>query len=340
VTAPADARLIAWLSDTLQIEDPRPGATIAGGNANVTRLIETTGRRYVLRHPPADLVSDKAGAGIAREFTALQALHGKARVPRPVAWCDDASIVGQPFSLVEWVDGVSITDALPPGYPQEVGSINALGRELVTALAEVHAVEPAGLVPERFGRPEGFLVRQIERWRSVRAANGVRALPLIEEIGAWLADNVPAPARASLIHCDYHLDNCLSARAEPKIAAIIDWEMATVGDPRTDLGIVLFFWKRDPKVRLGFPAIQAFSNRPDAIDRDALAEMWCKAVGVDAPALRFFTAFAAWRLAAIVEGAYVLYREGRVDSTYAHGLEANVPNLLAEAAAIIDRRAH
>lgn len=336
MTASEDARLIGWLQDELGLKDARPGPLIPGGNANVTRLIETPGGRYVLRHPPADVVSDKAAAGIAREYTALNVLHGKARVPRPVAWCDDASIVGQPFSLAEWVDGVTITDVLPPDYPQEMASVDRLGRELVTALAEVHVVDTTGLLPERFARPEGFVTRQIERWRNVRAQTGVRDLPLIEEIGGWLADNAPPALRASLIHCDYHLDNCLSRRDEPEIAAIIDWEMATLGDSRVDLGIALFFWKRDAGARLGFPAIQAFSNRPDAISRDALADIWSASTGVDKPALGYFTAFAAWRLAAIVEGAYVLYREGKVDTAYARGLEQDVPNLLAEAAAIID----
>lgn len=337
MTAPGDARLARWLQEELKLEDVRPGAAIPGGNANVTRLIETSGGRYVLRHPPADVVSDKASAGIAREFTALRALHGKARVPRPVAWCDDVSILGQPFSLTEWLDGVAITDTIPSAYPQDVTSTDRLGRELVTALAEVHVVDTAGLVPERFGRPEDFIARQIERWRDVRKRTGVRELPLIEEVGRWLADNVPPLVRSSLIHCDYHLDNCLTKRHEPKIAAIIDWEMATLGDPRVDLGIALFFWRRTAGTALGFPAIQAFSNRPDAISREALADIWCEATGIGTAALNYFTAFAAWRLATIVEGAYVLYREGKVDTAYARGLKEDVPNLLTEAAAIVER---
>lgn len=334
-----DDALVGWLRDELGLQDAHPGARLPGGNANVTRLIETANGRLVLRHPPADVVSDKAGAGIAREYAALQALAGKARVPRAIAWCDDASIVGQPFSLTEWVEGVSITATLPIEYPQDLASVDALGRELVTALAEVHVVDPTGLLPERFGRPDGFVLRQIERWRDVRAATGVRSLPLIDEIADWLVDNVPPPPRTSIIHCDYHLDNCLSRRREPEIAAIIDWEMATLGDPRVDLGLALFFWQRDASARLGFPLIQAFSNRPDAIPAQALADLWCEATDIASPELTYFTAFTAWRLASIVEGAYVLFREGKVDTAYARGLESDVPNLLAEAAAIIDGKA-
>lgn len=116
--------------------------------------------------------------------------------------------------------------------------------------------------------------------------------------------------------------------------------MATVADPRIDLGLALFFWKRNSGQRLGFPFIQAFSNRPDVVDRSALADEWSDASGLDPTGLDFFTVFAAWRLAAIVEGAYVLYRGGKVDSDYARGLERDVPALLEEAAEVINRGAN
>ena len=156
----------------------------------------------------------------------------------------------------------------------------------------------------------------------------------------WLRANQPAALPARIVHCDFHLDNCLSSTVQPEIMAIIDWEMATVADPRIDLGLALFFWKRDSGRRLGFPAIQAFSNRPEIADRSALAADWSDASGLDHPDLEYFMVFAAWRLAAIVEGAYVLYRDGKVDSAYARGLERDVPALLEEAALMIDRGAN
>lgn len=335
VLAPADARLAEWMADALGIEDARPGPLLTGGNANLTRVIDTPQGRLVLRQPPSDAVSDKAAAGIEREYAALQALAGQARVPRAIGWCDDASLTGQPFSLTGWVEGVAITDRMPPDW-HSGGAIDAIGHDLMRALGEVHRVDPTGLVPPRFGKPEDFVARQIARWRDVRERDGVRDLPLLEEIGIELAASVPPAPRAALIHCDYHLDNCLAHRDRPEIAAIIDWEMATLGDPRVDLGLALFFWGRDLGAPLGFAAIQAISNHPGSPSRDALANSWSAVTGLAADRLDWFRAFAAWRLAAIVEGAFVLQRQGKVNTAYARGLERDVPCLLAEAAAILD----
>lgn len=329
------AALRDWIERSTGFANARPGRTLAGGNSNITLLIEIDHGRLVLRRPPADTVSDKAAAGIAREYAALGALYGRARVPEPVGWCDDPSIVGAPFSLTRWVDGVSLTDALPGGGSD--AAVKLLGYDLVTALAEIHRIDPAGLLPDGFGRPAGFVARQVERWTAIRRQDAVRDLPLIDALAAWLRANEPAAERASIIHCDFHLDNCLSDANEVRINAIIDWEMATLGDPRIDLGLVLFFWKRPPTASLGLPAIQGLSNRPGAVDRAELADVWSAATGASASNLDYFMVFSAWRLAAIIEGAFVLFREGKVDSAYARHLERDVPRLLEEAAAIVDR---
>lgn len=193
------------------------------------------------------------------------------------------------------------------------------------------------MVPEWFGRPAGFIERQIDRWERVRAESQVRHLALLSKIARWLRANEPAALPARIVHCDFHLDNCLSAVSQPEIRAIVDWEMATLADPRIDVGLALFFWKRNPAQRLGFPWLQAFSNRADAIERSALAAEWSQASGLDPTDIDYFMVFAAWRLAAIVEGAYVLYRKGKVDSDYARGLEFDVPALLEEASRMINR---
>lgn len=321
------------------IGDASLGPEIAGGNSNVTRLVESEIGPLILRHPPADSISDKAAAGIGREYAALRALHGSAPVPEPVAWCDDVAVLGQPFSLARFVEGISIRDHLPPAYGASLEAVNATGHAMIDALAQVHRADPAPLIEAGFGRGDGFVARQVERWRSVRAHDRVRELPLIKEVAGWLDTNAPVPAEARIVHCDFHLDNCLSDTDRPCIRAIIDWEMATVADPRIDLGLALLFWKRDPGERLGFPWIQAFSNRPDFVSRAALAERWSKLTGIAACDLNYFIVFAGWRLASIVEGAYVLYRHGKTDSAYARALEHDVPSLLGEVAAMIEHEA-
>lgn len=329
-------RFQKWVEASTPFSKVRLGPPIAGGNSNVTRLVETAQGRLVLRHPPADTISDKAAGGIEREFAALTILFGKAPVPEPIAWCDDSSILGQRFSLARFVEGVALTERLPDTYPAGSETIDALGLAMITALGQVHRVDPQPLMDRGIGHPDGFTVRQIDRWTAIREKNPVRPLPLFGELSAWLRANCPVPAAARILHCDFHLDNCLASLDKPVIAAIVDWEMAAVGDPRIDLGLALFFWNRDPQGAFGFPAIQALSNRPGTISRQALAEAWSTISGVEPDQLSYFMAFAGWRLAAIVEGAYALYREGRVDTPYARRLEHDVPALLQQVAAMIE----
>lgn len=337
VTADPESRLATWLAANAGLHDARIGETLTGGNANVTRMVTAREGRFVLRHPPTHSVSNKAAAGIAREFTAISALAGQAPVPRPVAYCADADIIGQPFAIVEFVDGVAITNTFPQAYGADATA--RIGHSMITTLAAIHRVDPAPLREQGFGRPEGFARRQVERWRKVRADQAVRDLPLLDELGRWLLETLPAESKPAIVHCDFHLDNCLSARDRPELCAVIDWEMATVGDPLVDLGLCLFFWKRDPAATLGFGFVQAISNRTDAPERAELADAWSRASDRDHTTLPWHMVFAAWRLAAIVEGAWVLHVEGKASSSYARGLEHDVPDLLHEAAALVERAA-
>lgn len=227
--------------------------------------------------------------------------------------------------------GEAITDTLPDAYPDNVATRDAVGRALIDALASVHAIAPvpAGLGDADKGRD--FVARQIARWRGVRSAHAVRDLPLIEMLGDWLATNVPAPEAVRIVHCDYHLDNVLMDPVAPKVRAILDWEMATLADPRVDVGLVTAFWNRDEAGPLGFPFVQRVSNVPGVMRGADLARRWAEATGLSDDRLGYFQAFALWRLAAIVEGAYVLLREGQVDGAYERGLERDVPALLEAA---------
>ncbi len=333
----ADSRLAAWISDNAGLHDVEVGGRLAGGNANVTRLVSAREGRFVLRHPPPDVVSDNAAAGISREFAAISALSGQAPVARPVAFCSDAGIIGQPFSLTGFVDGVTITDTLPAAYGP--GAVGQLGKSLMATLGAIHSVDPAPLLAKGFGRPEGFAGRQVRRWLDLRTKQAVRDLPLLQEVGEWLLANLPEDGAPAIIHCDFHLDNCLSAADCPEVRAVIDWEMATLGNPLVDLGLCLFFWKRDPAASPGFSFVQAISNSPDAPGRSELADAWSLASGRDHAGLAWYMVFASWRLAAIVEGAWQLHVEGKVASEYTRNLEFDVPNLLREAAALLEQTA-
>ncbi len=330
VSDPAE-RFARWLDREAGIAEARIARPLTGGNANVTSLVETASGPMVLRHPPADTVSDLAGAGIAREFRFISAIAGKAPVARPVLYCDDMSVLGVPFSLTCFVSGTAITDTLPSAYPDSISTRDALGHALIDALASVHAITPVLAELGDIDKARTFVLRQIERWRAVRSARAVRDLPLIETLGAWLAANAPEPEAVRIVHCDYHLDNVLMDPAEPQVRAILDWEMATLADPMVDVGLVTAMWNRDETLPLGFAFIQRMSNVAGVVEGRALAQRWAQTTRLSIDHLGYFQAFALWRLAAIVEGAYVLFREGQVDGPYERGLEHDVPALLGAA---------
>jgi aminoglycoside phosphotransferase (APT) family kinase protein len=329
---PASESLDRWMQHELGIAGAHLGARLSGGNANVTQLVETDAGRFVIRRPPDTAISASAAQGVRREFRMLRALAGKAPVPKALGFCEDTSVLGQPFAVVEHVSGVSLTTRLPAAYESSVATVATLGHELIDAIAKVHALDWQTLPIDPPRDADGFLQRQIERWLKARAAEGVRDLPLLEPIGRWLLDELPAPAPARVVHGDYHLDNTLFRTDRPELAAIIDWELATIGDPLTDLGLLLAFWGPRPIDPPGFPRIQQVTRIDGAPSRRELADRWSKATGIGVEHLDYYLCFAFWRLAAIVEGAYVLYRKGVVDDAYTRGLEHDVPRLLHEAA--------
>lgn len=329
----AEDALGNWLAANTPFQSVTVDKVLAGGNSNLTLQLATDQGPVVLRTPPESAISPKAHRGIEREARVMQALQGRVRVPEVLAWCEDASVIGRPFLLVSLVDGVSISDTLPASYPDDAATINALGEGLVDELAAIHRVPWGEVGLADFGNPDQFLQRQLDRWREIRSASSVRELPQLESLGQWLTDNVPPASPACLVHGDYHLDNTLSRPGRPELAAVIDWELATIGDPLTDLGLLLMFWGPRSVEPPGFAHVQAVTRRDGVHSRRWLAERWASATGISLEHLDFYMCFAFWRLAAIVEGAYHLYVEGKVDTDYARGLEWDVPALLEEAAA-------
>lgn len=303
---------------------------LSGGNSNVTLLVDTEQGKLVLRTPPADTISPTAHRGVEREARIMSALKGHAPVPEVLAWCADSEVIGRPFALIQHVDGLSITDQLPTAY-DGAPAINGLGEQLSDALAAIAVAPWQELELADFGNPDNFLRRQIERWLKLRSKTGVRELPQISALGLWLLENIPQSAPVGIVHGDYHLDNTLCAATHPDLLAVIDWEMATIGDPLTDLGLFLMFWGPRAVDPPGFAHVQAVTRRAGVISRRELASRWSGSTGIALDKLSYYMCYAFWRLAAIVEGAYELYVAGTVDTPYAKGLEYDVPALLEEA---------
>lgn len=333
-TALWESAIEGYLLSAQGIGGVRIAGELSGGNANVTLRLESNAGPLILRTPPANAVSVNSHRGIEREATVLKSLSGKARVAEFVAWCDDESLIGGPFLVCAHVDGVTITDTLPKAYAAGSESVNRLGEDLVQSLAAIHSLPWRDIGLADFGRPENFLKRQIERWRAAREQDSVRDLPVIAALADWLLDNLPPDSPGALTHNDYHLDNTLARADVPGIAAIIDWELATIGDPLADVALLLMFWgNKRVASPPAFAHIQAVSRRDGVCSRADLAALWTRETGIDTGNLDFYLAYAFWRLAVIVEGAYILYRRGKVDNAYVRGLEYDVPALLLEAEA-------
>lgn len=322
--------LAAWADETLGLTNARIICELSGGNSNLTRLVETNQRTLVMRSAPVNTISPKAHLGVQREALVMKALAGHVRVPEVVCWCEDTQVMGHPFALIEHIDGVSITDKLPTAY-NGITAVNRLGEQLATALATIAKAPWQDIGLDKLGRPEDFLQRQIERWLEVRRQQASRVLPEVETLGKWLLDNIPKDGPVGIVHGDFHLDNTLCSAQNPDMLAVIDWEMATVGDPLTDLGLFLMFWGPRAVNPPGFIHVQGVTRMPRATPRRELAELWQAQSGISCEQLEFYLCFAFWRLAAVVEGAFALYLDGSVDSAYARGLKYDVPALLKEA---------
>lgn len=325
-------RFSAWLEE-LGLKNAELGPRLGGGNSNVTQLVQHDGGKAVLRRPPDNAISSSAAAGVLREYNMLRALQGHVKVPRALGLCEDASILGQAFSIIEHVDGIAITDTLPPAYPDGADTLNRIGEQLVDELAKLHSAPWQNMGLRRPTDPDDYVLKQIRRWRKVRAEEKARDLPLIEQLAIWLLEHRPAPPPACVMHGDFHLDNTLFSRTDVALAAIIDWELASIGNPYADLALMLVFWGPRSVEPPGFSFVQQVTRgRVGLVSRLSLAERWAETTKLNVDQLDYYLVFALWRLAAIVEGAYLLQTQGLVDSDYARKLEYDVPALLTEAA--------
>jgi aminoglycoside phosphotransferase (APT) family kinase protein len=328
-----EAALARWL--TAELGDPGPfrEQVLTGGNSNETLLVRSECSSWILRRPPRATIHPRAHS-MEREHRVLSALaRTNVPAPRPLAFCSDPQLAPGGLLVMEYVEGVSLTTTAPAGYPPGAQGARAIGEAAVDALAALHSVrwQEGGL--EGFGSPEGFLERQVGRWRSQYESYAVRELELFEPLALWLGDNRPPSLTPGLLHGDFHIDNCLMSIEPPvRVRAIIDFEMSTIGDPLLDLGLLLGFWGEDRPREPAMPKLQGVSRVAGAPSRAELAERYAAACGRSVARLDFYMTLAFWKLAAIVEGAYAHNVRGSMDNAYSRALERDVPALLREAA--------
>ena len=332
-------RLTTWL----RTDDTVTVARVGEGHSNLTYAVQAGPQKWVLRRPPAGPLLPTAH-DVVREYRVLDLLtraEQPVRVPKPVSVCEDPAVLGAPFYLMEQVEGVVVRDTLP-GWLDEPAR-RALGLDLAAAFAELHRVDIKPFVAAGLGRPDGYLARQLRRWTgqregiqaAVAAAGGqARDLPDYDAVRDWLVAHLPAEAEPAVVHGDAKLDNVVVGPGElPVVAAVLDWEMATVGDPRADLGYLLSFWP-EPDVEGGsatHPLAQLVTAAAGFPSRDELVATWEQGTGRAAGDLTWFVTLAIWKLAVLLEASYHRYLAGTTDDPFFAGLEHGVPALLAQA---------
>ncbi|HEX8093194.1 phosphotransferase family protein [Jatrophihabitans sp.] len=284
---------------------------IAGGRSNLTYRLTDGTSTWALRRPPMGHVLPTAH-DMAREFTVISALHGsEVPVPEPIALCTDGEVLGQPFYLMSFVDGVVLDD--PAKAPDPVLARHST-EALVDTLVALHRIEPAAVGLEEFGRPDGFLARQVARWyRQFQASvpdddSDVETDTRAEFVRTRLLEQLPASARAGIVHGDYRLTNVIYAPDLSRIAAVVDWEMATLGDPLTDLGLLYVYHERSgtaDSVMPNFPSAQGF------LGPDELLERYARQTGQQLDELDWYIAFGYFKLAVIAAGIHARYLLGK-----------------------------
>jgi aminoglycoside phosphotransferase (APT) family kinase protein len=280
------------------------GEVIPGGRSNLTYIVDDGARRFVVRRPPLAHVLPTAH-DMAREYRVLAALRDTGiPVPHVIALCEDESVIGAPFYIMEWVDGHVVRDALPARFPDSTETRRVMSSALVTTLLELHRVDPDEVGLAGFGHPDGFLSRQVRRWWQQWEASKTRELPSIEELRRRLDESVPLQSAPGIVHGDYRLDNVMYAPADPaRIVAVIDWEMCTIGDPLCDVGLLCVYWADDESEAAArtlhghaITVENGFYKRADILREYAAGTQR------DMSALDWYVALGAYKLAIIAEG--------------------------------------
>lgn len=333
-------RLVAWMAaNAPDAGAPESVALISGGRSNLTYSVRTRERMVVLRRPPLGHVLPTAH-DMRREWTVISALAPTpVPVPQPVAFCADEDVIGAPFYLMGHVEGASIRTRGELDSPSPEVT-RRLSEQLAEVLAAIHAVDYREVGLGDFGRPEGYLARQLERWCQQWERSKTADLPEYYRLVERLRAEMPATSASTLVHGDYRLDNTLVRLAPPEIRAVVDWEMSTLGDPLADLGLTLTYW-HDPgdDERAGIPVAGDVTLAPGFLNTAEFAAHYAKASGRDIGDLHFYIAFGNFKLAVIVEGIHARFRQGKTVGEGFENIGSAVPTLIARAHRMLDQEA-
>jgi aminoglycoside phosphotransferase (APT) family kinase protein len=305
--------LISFLREGgLEAPEDLSATPIGDGHSNVTFSLSTG---VVLRRPPRGPLPPSAH-DVLREARLLRALEPTpVRTPRVLAVCDDESVIGAPFYVMEQVAGEVITTSVPapldtPAERERVAD------ELIESLVELHAVDWPSVGLEGFGKPTGYLARQLRRFTGLWEHNRTRELEQVEQVGRWLAENLPESPSATIVHGDYRLGNTMFASTAPaRLVAVLDWEMATIGDPLADLGYMMIHWIQSGEDTGKFN-LQSVTTLPGFPTRQELIARYEERSGRSMHALNWYVTLALWKGVVFMEGNYKRAVSGSTDDPY------------------------
>ncbi|MEV6033755.1 phosphotransferase family protein [Nonomuraea sp. NPDC052116] len=331
--------LITWMGRNVpDAGEPLSVSLISGGRSNLTYLIEARDRRLVLRRPPLGHVLPTAH-DMRREWRVISALSGTpVPVPSPIAFCADESVIGAPFYLMGYVEGAAVRTREELSSPSPAQT-RRLSERLAEVLAAIHAVDYREVGLGDFGRPEGYLARQLERWGQQWERSKTADLPEYDRLVERLRERLPAASDSTLVHGDYRLDNTLIRFGEPiEIMAVVDWEMSTLGDPLADLGLTLTYWHdQGDEERARIPVAGDVTVAPGFMNAAEFAAHYAKVSGRDISDLGFYVAFGNFKLAVIVEGIHARFRQGKTVGEGFDRIGSAVPTLISRAHRMLDQ---
>jgi len=315
---------------------------ISGGRSNLTYLVRGAGGEWVLRRPPLGHVLPTAH-DMAREYTVLSALaHTDVPAPRPVALCEDPSVNEMPFYVMNYCPGVVLASEIPVEYAAAEADRRRISLALVETLVRLHAVDYRAVGLESFGRPDGYLERQVRRWSQQWERSKTSELPEIDELIRRLGAALPKSPAPTIVHGDYRLGNmALDPRDPGRVVAIFDWEMATLGDPLADLGYTLIYWYEagDAAHDDGISTMARFTAKPGFFTRAEIIAEYAQRSGRDVEAVDFYQVLALYKLAIISEGIYARYLQGKTYGEGFDGMVRSTPALAQRALRIADTSA-
>ncbi|PTQ59809.1 aminoglycoside phosphotransferase (APT) family kinase protein [Sphingomonas aurantiaca] len=315
----------AWMTANVPgFTGPLTYAKFAGGQSNPTYRLDTPDRAYVLRRKPFGPILPSAHA-VDREYRVIAGLHPTGfPVPKPYGLCEDPGVIGAAFYVMEMVEGRTIWDgAMPGATPAER---TAHYEAMVDTLAALHTTDYAAAGLGDYGKPGNYFERQVGRWTKQYRAAETERMESVERLIEWLPRTLPEQTRTSIVHGDYRIDNMIFAPAEPKVIAVLDWELSTLGDPLADFSYLLMSWVTEPEGRSGVLGMTGPETGIPTIEQ--VVERYCAATGRDGvPDLNWYFAYNLFRLTGIVQGIKKRIIDGTASSAQAEKTVAKIRGL-------------